>query len=196
MAPIRRRASHCTVMNRRARLNGHRNLLRNFAAQDLIVIGFLTFLYCLSLSAQDGGDATMARRVTGALLVVTISVVIMVRGEILAAGALRTITYRLGIGGPMLASYVALWWLLPALKLELFDPQLRHRQIVLGVCVQGIQFEDISVARDSLFEKIEAFLDLPLVGYILDRPLRFSCSSCRHVVFDKDFEVTVGADKQ
>jgi len=102
------------------------SLVANVAIQDYLVVAFHTLMWVRVMLAPDGPDAELARRFATALLTVTVSSVILVRGEILKPGPFRSLVYRVGVFTPMVVSYFELRFLLPALRPILLDAQLMH----------------------------------------------------------------------
>src|SRR5262245_11410189 len=99
-------------------------LRRNLAAQDLICLAFHAYLCLRVCLAPDSLDAQRSRPQMLALLLLTGTTVLLVRGELLPAGGLRAALYRLGIIVPVVLSYVPLRHLLPALRVPLLDAPL------------------------------------------------------------------------
>lgn len=99
-------------------------LAQNLAIQDVIALSFHAYLFVRVSLAPDGPDATVARRLALALLVVTACALLLSRGELIRNRSARALTYRLGLFVPMLASYFEMRTLLPALHPELMDREL------------------------------------------------------------------------
>ena len=98
--------------------------LANVALQDVLAFTFHLVMWLKVTVAPDSPDATMARRISGLLLTVTVASVVLVRAEIVKAGWFRSLLYRVGLFFPMVASYLELRFLLPALQPKLLDLQL------------------------------------------------------------------------
>ena len=99
-------------------------MVQNMATQDWVLVAFHSFMFLRVQLAPDGAGATLARKFALALLVITCGTIVLVRGQVLPEGWLRSLVYRLGLFGPALASYFELKYLLPALHPELVDAQL------------------------------------------------------------------------
>lgn len=111
-----------------------RTMFRNLAIQDVVCIVFHSFMLARVLAAPDSADATMGRRFAIALLTVTISTLILCRGEVLRPGKLRAYVYRVGIFTPVVLSYFAMAFILPALDPVMLDETLRSiDEAILGV---------------------------------------------------------------
>lgn len=98
--------------------------LQNLAVQDVIALGFHSYLFLRVSIAPDSPDATVARRLALALLVVTACSMILTRGEVIRGQRARALTYRLGLFIPMVLSYFEMRVLLPALQPDLMDHRL------------------------------------------------------------------------
>lgn len=97
---------------------------RNMATQDWLMLGFHLFMWLRVTAAPDSADASFGRRFTGLLLTVTLTTIVLVRGELVAAGKARALLYRVGLLAPMIASYLSLRWVLAGLAPVLVDDQL------------------------------------------------------------------------
>ncbi|MFW6067120.1 MAG: phosphatase PAP2 family protein [Myxococcota bacterium] len=98
--------------------------VHNMAIQDWVVTAFHGFMWLRVAAAPDSPDAVFARRFALTLLTVSLSTIVLTRGEVLRPGPVRALVYRLGLFAPMVMSYLELRWLLPALHPRLLDPQL------------------------------------------------------------------------
>jgi len=98
--------------------------VRNMAFQDWLATAFHLLMWARVAMAPDSFEASMARRASFSLFLVTASVLGMTRGEVLRPGFARSIVYRLGIFVPVFLSYFELRYLLPALRPQLLDLQL------------------------------------------------------------------------
>lgn len=97
---------------------------QNLAIQDVIALAFHSYLFLRALAAPDSADATIARRLTFALLALTVCALVLSRGEVIRSRRARALTYRLGMITPMVLSYFEMRVLLPALQPELLDDRL------------------------------------------------------------------------
>jgi hypothetical protein len=98
--------------------------IQNLAIQDAIALAFHAYLFLRVTLAPESPDATVARRLALALLVVTACSMVLTRGEIIRGQRARALTYRLGLFIPMVLSYFELRVLLPALQPDLMDNRL------------------------------------------------------------------------
>lgn len=98
--------------------------IQNMAVQDWATLAFHTYMTLRVAVAPDSAEAAFAGRLSLLLLVATFSTVLLVRGEILREGKVRSILYRAGVFAPMVLSYFELRWLLPSLQPKLLDMQL------------------------------------------------------------------------
>jgi len=147
------------------------SLFANVAIQDYLVMAFHTLMWCRVMLAPDGPDAELARRFATALLTVTVSSVLLVRGEILKPGPFRALVYRVGVFSPMVISYFELRFLLPALRPELVDLQLMRLDELLWGVTPAVWFatwntravvEWFSFFYYGYFALMSLFLILPL----------------------------------
>ncbi len=99
-------------------------LVRNLAAQDVIVLAFLCYLTLLSLSAPPSVGTTISQRFAFGLLSAVLVTVALVRGELLPQGPARFVLYRVGLYAPAVGSYFLIGYLNPALGHPLLDPAL------------------------------------------------------------------------
>ncbi|MFZ1864632.1 MAG: phosphatase PAP2 family protein [Polyangiales bacterium] len=97
---------------------------QNLATQDVIALAFHGYLFLRIELAPDSPNATVARRLALALLVITACSLILTRGEVIRGQRARALTYRLGLLIPMVLSYFEMRTLLPALHPELMDHKL------------------------------------------------------------------------
>jgi hypothetical protein len=97
---------------------------QNLAIQDVIALAFHAYLFLRVSVAPDSPDATVARRLALALMVVTACSIVLTRGEVIRSQRARALTYRLGLFLPMVFSYFEMRILLPALQPELMDHEL------------------------------------------------------------------------
>jgi hypothetical protein len=98
--------------------------VQNMAIQDWIMSLFHLFLWLRAMAAPDSADAMVARRFAFVLLTVSLSCIVLARGEVLRAGPVRSLVYRVGLFTPMVVSYILMRWLMPALQPRLLDHQL------------------------------------------------------------------------
>lgn len=106
-------------------------IVQNLAFQDLGTIAFHSYMLVRAFRAPESPDALLARSFALALWTVTVCTVLLVRGDILRAGRVRALLYRLGIFAPMLASYFELRFLLPSLQLRLLDDRLHALDLAM-----------------------------------------------------------------
>ena len=98
--------------------------IQNLAIQDVMALAFHAYLFLRVSIAPDSPDATVARRLALALLVITACSMILCRGEVIRGLRARALTYRLGIFIPLVLSYFQMRVLLPALQPDLMDHRL------------------------------------------------------------------------
>lgn len=98
--------------------------VQNLATQDVIALAFHGYLFLRIELAPDSPNATVARRLALALLVITACSLVLTRGEVIRRKRARALTYRLGLFVPMVLSYFEMRTLLPALHPELMDHKL------------------------------------------------------------------------
>jgi len=106
---------------------------QNLAVQDAIALAFHGYLFVRVTIAPDSSDATVARRLALALLVVTACSMVLTRGEVIRGTRARALTYRLGLFVPMVLSYFEMRVLLPALHPNLMD----HRLFAIDLWLLG-----------------------------------------------------------
>ena len=111
--------------------------LQNLAVQDVIALAFHAYLFLRVSLAPDSPDATVARRLALALLVVTACSMVLTRGEVIRSQRARALTYRLGLFVPMVLSYFEMRILLPALQPDLMDRRLVHQELEVDRVVYG-----------------------------------------------------------
>jgi hypothetical protein len=97
---------------------------QNLALQDVIALSFHAYIFLRISIAPESPDATVARRLSLALLVITACCMILSRGEVIRGQRARALTYRLGLFVPMVLSYFEMRVLLPALRRDLMDHRL------------------------------------------------------------------------
>jgi hypothetical protein len=108
-------------------------MIRNLATQDVACLVFHSFMLVRVWAAPDSADATMARRFALTLLTVTVSTLLLCRGEVLGKSRLRSYVYRIGLFAPTVLSYFEMAFLLPALEPVMLDGTLRGiDEMVLG----------------------------------------------------------------
>lgn len=98
--------------------------LFNLTFQDVVAVAFHTMMLLRASLAPMSDDRTMALRIGFVLWSVSVSAVLLVRGEVLRPGPKRALTYRIGIFAPVVLSYFQMMFLLPALRPTLVDAQL------------------------------------------------------------------------
>jgi len=107
--------------------------LANFAIQDWGALAFHAYMTTRVLLAPDSPDATIARRFSAVLLLITVTALALTRGELFKSQRARALVYRIGLFAPMPGSYFALKHLLPALQPHLLDEALHDLDVlVLG----------------------------------------------------------------
>ena len=89
--------------------------------QDVIALAFHAYLFLRVSIAPDSPDATVARRLALALLVITACCTAAEPGRGDSRSRARALTYRLGLFMPMVLSYFEMRVLLPALQPDLMD---------------------------------------------------------------------------
>jgi len=97
---------------------------QNLAVQDVIALAFHGYLFARVSIAPDSPDASVARRLALALLVITACSMVLARGEMIRSRRARALTYRLGLFVPIVLSYFEMRVLLPALQPELMNHRL------------------------------------------------------------------------
>jgi len=107
--------------------------IQNLAIQDAIALAFHAYLFLRVTIAPDSPDATVARRMALALLVVTACSMVLTRGEVIRGQRARALTYRIGLFLPMVLSYFEMRVLLPALQPDLMD----HRLFAIDLWLLG-----------------------------------------------------------
>lgn len=101
-----------------------RNLARNLAPQDVVVLSFELYLWLRALLAPHGAPAVHARNVSFGLLAASALAIALCRGELLPPGPGRAVLHRLGLALPFAGVYLALRQYLPALGLQPCDAAL------------------------------------------------------------------------
>ncbi len=109
-------------------------MFAQMAAHDWLVIGFHSYISFRMAMAPDSADASMGRRTSMVLLLITVFVVGLTRAEILPKNRWRALFYRVGLFVPSALSYFELRYVMPALALPLLDmPLLAIDQALFGV---------------------------------------------------------------
>jgi hypothetical protein len=98
--------------------------VRNLALQDFLVLGFHLVMWVRSLLAPPGALTTSARLLATGLLILALTMVLLCRGELLPAGRLRALLYRLFALSCVFLSYFEMGLLLRALRPKLLDAPL------------------------------------------------------------------------
>ena len=106
-------------------------VLGNLAAQDVCCLAYHGYMLVRAALAPDQVMAHRAMPLLLGLFIATALTISLVRGELLPAGRLRAIVYRLGIILPAVLAYVPLRYALPALGVPLRDVLLRNVDILL-----------------------------------------------------------------
>jgi len=91
---------------------------------DWLLIGFHLYINFRLVFAPDSPDASIARRMSMALLIATTITVVLVRGELLPQTRWRALFYRLGLFFPTVCSYFVMRYVMLALALPLLDRPL------------------------------------------------------------------------
>jgi hypothetical protein len=99
-------------------------LWRNLARHDYAILGVNALAVVLAFAAATGPTAKVAQHQTVGLLVLSATIILLTRAELLKSVTLRAGLYRLGTLGAMLGSYLVLRIMLPALHPQLMDRQL------------------------------------------------------------------------
>lgn len=97
---------------------------RNLAFQDWLVLSFQVYMFARVCGVPLGPAVRPARVATSALLIATLATLYLTRGAWMSSGFRRSATYRIGLFVPMVSSYFALRFCLPALQLRLLDARL------------------------------------------------------------------------
>jgi hypothetical protein len=106
-------------------------VVRNLAAQDICCLAYHGYMLARAAMAPQQGTAQLAMPMLLGLFAATALTIVLVRGELLPAGRLRAIVYRLGIILPVILAYLPLRHVLPALGVPLRDALLRNIDILL-----------------------------------------------------------------
>lgn len=99
-------------------------LKRNLAAEDAVVFVYHLYMTSRVFMAPDGAEATRARIIAMGMLTLSISMMLLVRGELLPPSRARGGFYRLGMLATTFGSYFELRFLQIALSHEMLDMQL------------------------------------------------------------------------
>ena len=100
-------------------------LRANIVAHDLLLIGFHGWILAWgSLAGGASPDASLGRRLTLAVFVLTTITIVLVRADVLPAGRFRGTLYRLVLIGSLPTSYFEIAALQRTMQPELFDMQL------------------------------------------------------------------------
>jgi hypothetical protein len=116
---------------RAALLQALSRVVRNVAVQDLIILCYHSYMLARVWLAPASEDAHTGRWMTSGLLVITLVILLLTRGELLLPGFGRSCAYRLGMFVPVVLSYLTLRTCLPALQPRLLDAQLLQIDRVL-----------------------------------------------------------------
>lgn len=106
-------------------------VLRNLAAQDVCCLTYHGYMLARVALAPDQVMAQRAMPLLLFLFAATGLTILLVRGELLPAGQLRAIVYRLGIMVPIILGYLPLRYALPALGVPLRDTLLQSVDVLL-----------------------------------------------------------------
>lgn len=126
--------SALTARPRQGPLGVVRVAAANLSFVDWFALLFHAAMTVRVLLAPDSPEALVARRSFYALIGVTLTTLVLVRGEVLPAGKLRTFAYRLGLMAPISGSYFVLKYHLPALEPRLLDGTL----LALDTAIFGV----------------------------------------------------------
>lgn len=109
-----------------------RALLREFGAQDWLVLGYFVALCGVSLACPPGPARNRCLLVFGALTVCFMVTLVLVRTRTLRAPFWTALAYRLGVYGSVQASYFLLRDLLPMVNpTRAFDAELHQLDLAL-----------------------------------------------------------------
>jgi len=97
---------------------------RNLALQDVLILAFQAYMFVRAWRAPSDPNTWPARFATAALLAATLATLALTRGAWLEPGFRRSAAYRIGLFAPMVSSYFALRYCLPALQPQLVDARL------------------------------------------------------------------------
>lgn len=168
-------------------------LLRNLAAQDLLIVGYLLVLTFAVLTGKGPGRHISLQLVTADLVGFGIGIV-LTRGGILRHGSFaNALVYRLTIFLPVFLSYFELRWILPAvsphsvdanllaldLKVFGFEPALAWDRYVNPHTTEWFAFFYFSY----FFLLIVHVLPMMLLGRNLGRLAHFSLGVISVVIF-------------
>ena len=100
-------------------------LVRNLAAQDLLITGYLTVLAVAVLAARGGPGRDISIRLVIADILGFGAGILLTRGGLLRPGSFaNALVYRLTVFLPVFLSYFELRWILPAVSPHSFDANL------------------------------------------------------------------------
>jgi membrane-associated phospholipid phosphatase len=119
-------------------------VFQNMAVQDWITTAFHSYMLLRVLAAPDSADASFARKIAFVLLTATICTIVLVRGELIPKGRLRSLVYRLGLFTPVVVSYFEMRTLLPALQPVLLDSQLLSIDNAIFVLTPAVWLQRIN----------------------------------------------------
>jgi hypothetical protein len=110
-----------------------RRLTSNLAAQDLCVLAYFLYQLVLLLRLADSPDARAARPPLLGLTALALATVTLVRGELVPAGRLRALLYRVCMVFSVVGCYLAMRPYLLARRAVLLDERLlRLDQLLFG----------------------------------------------------------------
>jgi hypothetical protein len=98
--------------------------VHNLALQDFAILISNALLTAVALLVAQGPAARQVQLETSTLLCLMALMLVLTRGEVIEASAVRAATYRLGLLGATSCSYLVLRKLLPALHPTLLDAKL------------------------------------------------------------------------
>jgi membrane-associated phospholipid phosphatase len=142
---------------------------RNLAFQDVLLVVFHLFLWLrVSVFAPTSRAQQLASNQTFLLLTVTLTGILLCRGEVLSSSFARAIVYRVCILAPASLSYFALRFLLPALEPTLLDAQLlRVDEALFGQTPAGYWDAYVNPSTVEWFSFFYYSYFLFLVSYVV-----------------------------
>lgn len=98
----------------------------NIAIQDVVALIFHSYVFFRTVMAPENEHTELAQRFSFSLLAISVSTILIARGELLPKGKARALVYRTGLFVPMVLSYFEMRFVLPAVAPRLFDAELMH----------------------------------------------------------------------
>ncbi len=108
-----------------------RNLFRQMAYQDWLVLIYLCMMMAALGAAPEGSDRTQSARDIGGLLGILVFTIVLVRGRLLRHPYVAPLVYRFGVYGTVQYSYVYLHGLLPQVNTHSLDAELHSLDLAL-----------------------------------------------------------------